>query len=74
MNRGGRMTADERREVREAVSAGRRALASLEEAADALDSASKWGLFDLVLGGPISRPRRARRGGAAPRGARARPR
>lgn len=48
------MTADERREVREAVSAGRRALASLEEAADALDSASKWGLFDLVLGGPIS--------------------
>ncbi len=40
--------------MREAVAAGRRALASLEEAADALDSASRWGLFDLVLGGPIS--------------------
>ena len=48
------MTPDERREVAEAVAAGRRALASLEEAADALDSASRWGLFDLVLGGPIS--------------------
>lgn len=48
------MTPRERREVREAVAAGRRALASLEEAADALDSASRWGLFDLVLGGPIS--------------------
>ena len=48
------MTPEERREVREAVAAGRRALASLEEAADALDSASRWGLFDLVLGGPIS--------------------
>ena len=45
------MTADERREVAEAVAAGRRALASLEEAADALDSASNWGLFDLVAGG-----------------------
>lgn len=48
------MTPGERREVHEAVAAGRRALASLEEAADALDSASRWGLFDLVLGGPIS--------------------
>ena len=48
------MTPGERREVREAVAAGRRALASLEEAADALGSASRWGLFDLVLGGPIS--------------------
>lgn len=48
------MTPGERREVREAVAAGRRALASLGEAADALDSASRWGLFDHVLGGPIS--------------------
>lgn len=47
------MTADERREVREAVAAGRRALESLGEAADALDSASNWGLADLVLGGPL---------------------
>ena len=51
---GDRMTPSERREVAEAVAAGRRALASLEEAADALDSASNWGLFDMVLGGPIS--------------------
>ena len=48
------MTADERREVAEAVTAGRRALASLEEAADALDSASNWGLFDLLAGGIIA--------------------
>ncbi|OUO34685.1 hypothetical protein [Olsenella sp. An290] len=47
------MTADERREAREAVAAGRRALESLGEAADALDSASNWGLFDMVLGGPL---------------------
>lgn len=50
----GFMTPDERREVAEAVAAGRRALASLEEAADALDSASNWGLFDLVAGGLLS--------------------
>ena len=48
------MTADEKREVREAVLAGRRALTSLEEAADALDSASNWGLFDLLAGGLIT--------------------
>lgn len=48
------MTSDERREVREAVLAGRRALESLGEAADALDSASRWGLFDLLAGGLIS--------------------
>ena len=48
------MTPEERREVAEAVAAGRRALASLEEAADALDSASNWGLFDLVMGGPLT--------------------
>ena len=48
------MTPDERREVQEAVAAGRRALASLEEAADALGSASNWGLFDLVMGGPLT--------------------
>ena len=48
------MIADERREVAEAIAAGRRALASLEEAADALDSASNWGIFDLVAGGLIT--------------------
>ena len=48
------MTADERREVAEAIAAGRRALASLEEAADALDSAGNWGLFDIFLGGGLT--------------------
>ena len=48
------MTADERREVAEAIAAGRRALASLEEAADALDSASNWGIFDIFLGGGLT--------------------
>ena len=48
------MTADERRVGRVAVAAGRRALESLGEAADALDSASNWGLFDLLAGGIIT--------------------
>ena len=48
------MRADERREVAEAVAAGRRALTSLETAADALGSASNWGLFDILAGGIIS--------------------
>ena len=48
------MTADERREVAEAIAAGRRALASLEEAADALDSAGNWGIFDIFLGGCLT--------------------
>ena len=48
------MTPDEKNEVSEAVAAGRRALASLEGAADALESASNWGAFDLFLGGAIS--------------------
>ena len=48
------MTPDVRREVAEAVAAGRRALASLEEAADALDSAGTGGLFDMVMGGPLT--------------------
>lgn len=48
------MTADERREVAEAIAAGRRALASLEEAADALDSAGNWGIFDIFLGGGLT--------------------
>ena len=48
------MTADERREVAEAIAAGRRALTSLEEAADALDSAGNWGIFDIFLGGGLT--------------------
>ena len=45
----GPMTPDERREVAEAVSAGRRALSSLEEAADALDSAVDNPFVDLYV-------------------------
>ncbi|WP_072369841.1 hypothetical protein [Thermophilibacter mediterraneus] len=48
------MTPGQQREADEAVVAGRRALASLEEAEDALESASNWGAFDLFLGGAIS--------------------
>ncbi|HJA28708.1 MAG TPA: hypothetical protein IAA15_03930 [Candidatus Olsenella pullicola] len=48
------MTPGEKNEVREAVLAGRRALESLQEAADALDSASNWGLFDLLAGGLLT--------------------
>lgn len=48
------MTSDERREVREAILAGRRALESLEEAADALESAGNWGMFDIFLGGGLT--------------------
>ena len=39
---------------RDAVAAGRRALASLERAAEALKSASRWGVFDIFMGGAVS--------------------
>ena len=59
------MTSDEKNEVREAVLAGRRALESLHEASDALDSASNWGLFDLLAGGfLVSMVKHARLGDA----------
>ena len=45
------MAQDERSEV---AAAGHRALASLERAADALGSASRWGVFDIFLGGAVS--------------------
>ncbi|MBM6775504.1 hypothetical protein [Olsenella profusa] len=48
------MTPEQRREVNEAILAGRRALASLEEAEDALDSASRWGLVDILAGGLLT--------------------
>lgn len=48
------MTPDERREVAEAVAAGRRALESLEQARDALESAGNWGAFDIFLGGGLT--------------------
>lgn len=45
------MTPEQRREVNEAVLAGRCALASLEEASEALESASRWGALDIFTGG-----------------------
>lgn len=48
------MTPEQRREVDEAVAAGRRALASLEEASGALESAGRWGVADIFLGGGLT--------------------
>lgn len=48
------MTPEQRREVDEAVAAGRRALASLEEASEALESAGRWGVADIFLGGGLT--------------------
>lgn len=36
---------------KEALQAGREALAALEEAADSLDSAKRWGIVDILGGG-----------------------
>lgn len=41
-------------EIMEAVSAGERALGSLERAAEQLRSARKWGIFDMMGGGFLS--------------------
>lgn len=43
-----------RRETEEALQAGRRALSSLEKARDQLNSASNWGLFDMLGGGLLA--------------------
>ena len=48
------MNADMAREVREARSAGIRALNSLRRAEKALDSARGWGIMDMLGGGMIS--------------------
>ncbi len=45
---------DDDRDVAEAIAAGRRALTSLEEAADALESAGRWGVFDIFGGGALT--------------------
>lgn len=45
---------DRAREVEEALAAGRRALAALEEAAKSLDSAKRWGVWDILGGGLVS--------------------
>lgn len=43
-----------RKEIREAVAAGTRALASAERVLSSLDSAKSWGTWDLLGGGTIS--------------------
>lgn len=41
-------------EIREAIQAGERALISLRSAKEKLDSASSWGMFDMLGGGLFS--------------------
>ena len=43
-----------RREMKEAMDAGERALATLKSAQEKLNSASNWGLFDMFGGGLLS--------------------
>lgn len=45
---------NEMREIREAITAGERALFSLKKAEEKLISASNWGLWDIFGGGLIS--------------------
>ena len=47
-------SADERREINEAVVAGERALGSLRTAKSKLDSARAWGIYDMLGGGFLS--------------------
>lgn len=42
------------REINEAIAAGERALASLREAGEALESAARWGAFDIFVGGGLT--------------------
>lgn len=46
--------ADYKREVNEAIQAGNRALRSLQQARESLNSAGNWGIVDLLGGGLIS--------------------
>ena len=48
------MAYDRKREVEEAIAAGKRALAALEDARDSLDSAGSWGWFDVFAGGVLT--------------------
>ncbi len=41
-------------EIDLAVAAGNRAIASLEDAADSLDDARNWGVFDILVGGMLT--------------------
>lgn len=51
---GGIMAYDLEKEKREAIDAGNRALRSLRDAQDNLNSAKNWGLWDMFGGGFIS--------------------
>ena len=42
------------KEIREAINAGKRAKASLNEARNKLNSAKNWGILDILCGGLIS--------------------
>lgn len=48
------MTYDLEKEKREAVEAGKRALRSLRDAEEQLNSAKNWGLWDMFGGGFLS--------------------
>lgn len=45
---------DRLREIEEAIAAGKEALEALEDAADSLDSAKRWGIVDILGGGLIT--------------------
>lgn len=45
---------DEDREIREAIYAGERALGSLRQVQEKLDSARAWGIFDMLGGGTLT--------------------
>lgn len=45
---------DRRREIEEAIAAGKEALEALEDAVDSLDSAKRWGIVDILGGGLIT--------------------
>ena len=58
-HRGGIMAYDLEKEKREAIEAGNRALRSLREAQNNLNSAKNWGIWDMFGGGFISKIGRA---------------
>lgn len=45
---------DEDREIREAIYAGERALGSLRQVQEKLNSARAWGIFDMLGGGTLT--------------------
>ena len=45
---------DRKKEIDEAIEAGRKTLQALDEAAEKLGSAKRWGIWDIVGGGLVS--------------------